>query len=181
MMPSEVFMKWTAKALTAAKKHTASIWAATYSTADFLFENMGFYVHDLKRIKEAKLKEIEAETDKKVNEAAEIANRINLSQRNQAIVEIEGTANARKTIDEAQKIVAETETIEVKNEIMKQMLVAKTVVNQAEGRREVSRKHLVNALEQLQEEGGKFYADSKHLSEIIQKGFPTGLDQEEAE
>lgn len=179
MKPSEVFTKWMVKALTGAQKHSASIWAATLSTVDFMLRNMGCYVHDISRIKEATIKGIEAETDKKVLEAAEKANKITLSQRNQEIEKIERLAEAQKTIAKAKKIGAETETIEVKNEILKQVSQATTVVDQARDKCEKSTARLSDALKQLEKEGGAIYGDSELFNEIIRSGLPAGLDHEE--
>ncbi len=181
MIPSEIFLKWLAKPLVVLQAHAKLILAATLSTADFLLRNLGFYVIDLNRIKEAKIEEIEAEVDKKVLEAVDIANRITLSKRNQAIEEIERLANAQKTIAEAKKIMAETKTIETKTEILKQVSEAKEVVNRAEDRLKKAPDRLLNALRRLQKEGGEFYVDSKQLKGIIQRGLPAGLDQDEAE
>jgi hypothetical protein len=179
MIPSETFLKWLAKAITAGRKYTKSIWAATLSTADFLLRNLGLYVKDLSRIKEANIKEIEAGADKKILEAAEIANKISLSQRNQAIKEIEQLANAQKIIAEAKKTVAETKAIGAKTEILKQVLEAKAVVNQTENRIKKTSDRLLNALIRLQEEGGEFYIDRKQLEGMIQKGLPEELDEED--
>ncbi len=181
MIPSETFLKWLAKPLIALRSHAKLIWAATLSTADFLLGNLGLYVKDLNRIKEAKIEEIEAETDKRVLEAAEIANRITLSKRNQAIEEVEQLANAQKTIAEAKKIEAETRTLETKTKIIEQVSQARVVVKRAENRIKMADDRLHSALKQLQEEGGEFYVDSEQLNGIIQRGLPGGLNQDEAD
>jgi len=181
MIPSETFLKWLAKPLVVLRSHAKLIWAATLSTADFLLGNLGLYVKDLNRIKEAKIEEIEAETDNRVLEAAEKANRINLSKRNQSIEEIERLANAQKTIAEAKKIVAETKVIETKTEILKPVSQARVVVKRAEIRIKIADDRLHSAFEQLREEGGEFYVDRKQLRGIIQRGLPDRLEQDEAD
>jgi len=179
MIRSETFLKCLAKGLTAGRKYTKSIWAATLSTADFLLRNLGLYVKDLSRIKEAKIEEIEAEADKTILEAAEIANKISLSKRNQAIKEIEQLANAQKIIAEAKKTLAETKAIGAKSEILEQVSEAKSVVDQAINRIKKTSDRLLNAFRRLQEEGGEFYIDRKQLERMIRKGLPEELDEED--
>ncbi len=161
----ETVLKYIAYPFTAGKKTAKYIFAAMLSTINFFLNNLGFYVHDLDRIKEALIKGIEVETDVKVINAIKEANKISLAKRNQAIIEIEKIANAEKTLAETEKIKSQINLTDA------QLLLKKKEKGKME-----SYERFANALQNLHEKGGAFYVSKNQLEAMLKRRIPPTTD-----
>ena len=126
-------------------------------------------VTDIRRIKEAGVRRIEAEADEKVAEAqrkladaAAAANQANLPKRRDAVARAElelKRAEAVKTLAEANAVQMDAETRRLQ------------AVEEAKIR-------FLEALSKLRQDGGDLLVDSVNLQEILLKGLPPSDDED---
>jgi len=151
-------VKWLATAIGGPKRLYAFIAAATLSTADMLLTLIGIYVEDITHLKKAFLKQIDADTKKKVSEAVEASNRATRARRNAAIVGAEALAEVR--IKEA-----------TANELDARAIAT---VESIASRRMEARAMLIQSLINLKKEGGEFLIDREVFKNLIESGHSQG-------
>ena len=139
---------------------------AALSVAETLLELVNAHVvTDIARVKEPLIRRIEVETDRKVAEAAEAANRATIHKRRDAIAKAERRqkqADAAKTEAEADAIWMDAETRRLE------------AVAGAQAR-------LLEAIAKLRAEGGDVFFSKDNLQQILRLGLPAPDDTDDAE
>ena len=127
---------------------------------------------DLGRAKEALLQTMEeeakqanAETQKRMAEATDAANRAGLRKRNDAIARTE----RRQREAEAAKTEAQADAIRQAAETERLKAIAE------------AKARLIDAIANLQREGGQVYFDSENLNDILRAGLPPEQDNDTPE
>lgn len=155
----QVLGKWIAKTLGGPKTLVNNITAATLSLIQYcakLFQ-MGV-VKDIHRIKESMIERSEAETEivkakaaKDMADAAEAANHLNLSKRNDIIAKYE---KERLQLENA-KTRAEIKAIETRAETDREKAMVE------------AKARFIEAINSLQREGGNIYFRKENLGEFL--------------
>lgn len=156
-----IISKWLGKAIGGPISVSKSIKVATYSVAEFLLWTVGAsLVFDIRRIKEAKIREIEAEADCKKAEAQireaegiEAANRANFPKRRDKLAEIE---RERRALENA-KTEAEIEMLQAKTEAIRIETKSK------------AKSRFIEAISKLKQDGGALFVDEQNLRRLTKE------------
>lgn len=161
-----VVKKIVAESVKVAQKYSRTTWAATLSLAECLAELCESKVlPDIKRLKEAHLKSVEADTakkeaevqaaqaeaQKKMAEATKASNESNVTRRQDAM------AKAEKDLKALEVAKSQVEIEQLKQEIENNKIEAKAS----------ALAKLIEAISKLNQEGGQLSVDPKNLDRLL--------------
>ena len=171
---TDTLLRYLGKALTGPRRLARATAAATLSVAQSLLYNRPQLVKDIRRIKKSLIKGLEADTDKKLAEATEAANRAARSKRSKAIIEAEARAELDKTRAQARKAIEDAKAVKSDAKVRRKLADAQARLKEAQAKdREAAARlrdaqaRFVDALQQLRSEGAQFYIDKKELKKLL--------------